>query len=87
MKLINDLKKQVERARTKEEAGNAIKKAGMLLTDEELDQVAGGEDHDVFYKDHREESGDVPPWEPNTGLQKDIWEPPTSGDDYAKLPV
>ena len=42
MKLIGNLKKKVENAETKEEAKEAIKKAGMLLTDGELDMVSGG---------------------------------------------
>jgi hypothetical protein len=42
MKLVGDLKKQVEETKTKEEAKEVIEKAGMELTDEELDQVAGG---------------------------------------------
>ena len=43
MKLTGNLKKQVESAPTKEEKREAIKQAGMLLSDDELDQVAGGE--------------------------------------------
>lgn len=42
MKLIGNLKKQVENAGTKDEARDAIKKAGMLLNDEELEIVSGG---------------------------------------------
>ena len=42
MRLIGDLKKKVENAETKEEARDTIKKAGMQLTDDELDLVAGG---------------------------------------------
>ncbi len=42
MKLIGKLKTDVESAPTKEEKKEAIEKAGMLLTDDELDQVAGG---------------------------------------------
>lgn len=42
MKLIGDLKKKVESAKTKEEARDTIKEAGMLLDDEELDKVSGG---------------------------------------------
>ena len=42
MKLIGNLKKQVEETKNKEEAKEVIEKAGMELTDEELDQVAGG---------------------------------------------
>ena len=42
MKLIGNLKKQVEETKNKEEAKEVIEKAGMKLTDEELDQVTGG---------------------------------------------
>lgn len=42
MKLIGDLKKKVEKAETQVEARELIKDAGMELTDEELDSVAGG---------------------------------------------
>ena len=42
MKLIGNLKKQVEETTNKEEAKEVIEKAGMELTDEELDKVAGG---------------------------------------------
>ena len=42
MKLIGELKKQVEETKNKEEAKEVIEKAGMELTDEELDQVTGG---------------------------------------------
>ena len=42
MKLIGELKKQVEETKSKEEAKEIIEKAGMQLTDEELDNVTGG---------------------------------------------
>ena len=42
MKLTGNLKKQVEKAETREAARETIAQAGMLLNDEELDQVAGG---------------------------------------------
>ncbi len=42
MKLTGNLKKQVESAPTKEEKREAIKQAGILLTDDELDKVSGG---------------------------------------------
>ena len=42
MKLIGNLKKKVENAKTKEEARDTIKKAGMLLDDDELEAVSGG---------------------------------------------
>jgi len=43
MKLTGNLKKQVEKAETKDEKKSLIENAGMLLSDEELDQVAGGQ--------------------------------------------
>ena len=42
MKLTGELKEQVEKAENQEEAKEIIKEAGMELTDEEMDQVAGG---------------------------------------------
>ena len=42
MKLIGELKKQVESTATKEEAKDVIANAGMELTEDELDQVTGG---------------------------------------------
>ncbi len=48
MKLTGNLKKQVEKAETKEEKKSLIEDAGMELTDEELDQVAGGYAVDKF---------------------------------------
>lgn len=42
MKLIGQLKNKVEKAETKGEAMKIIREAGMLLDDQELDQVTGG---------------------------------------------
>jgi hypothetical protein len=42
MKLIGKLKENVEKAENKEQARELIAEAGMKLTDEELDQAAGG---------------------------------------------
>ena len=42
MKLVGELKDKVEKAETKGEAKEIIKDAGMELTDDELDEVAGG---------------------------------------------
>ena len=42
MKLTGDLRNQVEKAESKEEKKSLIENAGMKLTDEEMDQVAGG---------------------------------------------
>ena len=43
MKLTSNLKAKVEHTGSREEAKKAIADAGMLLNDEELDQVAGGD--------------------------------------------
>ena len=42
MKLIGNLKNRVENANSKEEAKGIIEKAGMSLTEDELDMVTGG---------------------------------------------
>ncbi len=42
MELTGELKEQVEKAESKEEKKELIEKAGMLLTDDELDEVSGG---------------------------------------------
>lgn len=42
MKLIGNLKNQVEKANSKEEAKEIIEKAGMRLMDDELEMVTGG---------------------------------------------
>ena len=44
MKLTGKLKTQVDNAPTKEEKRDAIKQAGMLLTDDEFDKVALSDD-------------------------------------------
>ena len=44
MKLIRNLKKTVDEIDTKEGKRDAIKKAGMMLTDDELEMVSGGGD-------------------------------------------
>lgn len=43
MRLIGNLKDQVEKANSQEEAREIIEKAGMELTDEEMNQVGGGQ--------------------------------------------
>ena len=48
MKLVGDLKDKVEKAENQEAAKEIIKEAGMDLTDEEMDQVAGGYNYDKF---------------------------------------
>ena len=44
MKLTGELKEKVEKTEIKKEAKKPIEDAGMILNDEELDQVAGGAD-------------------------------------------
>ena len=44
MQLTGELKEKVEQAATKEEAKQAIEDADLKLTDDEMDQVAGGID-------------------------------------------
>ena len=58
MKLTGNLKKQVESAPTKEEKREAVKQAGMLCSDDELDQVSGGVTR----------GGDVCPYNPYCGF-------------------
>ena len=43
MKLVGELKEKVEKTKTKEEAKKVIEEAGMELTKEEMDQIAGGD--------------------------------------------
>ena len=42
MELTGELKEKVEKTENREEARNTIAEAGMILSDEELDQVSGG---------------------------------------------
>ena len=42
MKLTGNLKKQVEKAESKDEKKSLIENAGMLLNDDELEMVSGG---------------------------------------------
>ena len=51
MKLIGNLKKQVEKAESKEEKKSIIQHAGMELTDDELEHVAGGDSDYMFCPD------------------------------------
>ena len=53
MKLIGELKEKVEAAESREEARRAIEDAGIELTDDELDGIAGGLRHDLFADRHR----------------------------------
>ena len=42
MELTKELKEKVEQAQSKEEVKIILEEAGLEITDEELDQVAGG---------------------------------------------
>ena len=46
MELTKELKEKLEKAKNKEEAKKIIEDAGMELTDEEIEQVAGGRYYD-----------------------------------------
>ena len=48
MKLTGELKTQVESATTREEKREAIKKAGMLLSEDEMEKVTGGIQNEPF---------------------------------------
>ncbi len=51
MKLTGELKEQVEKAETKEEKKKLLEDAGIKLTDDELDKVAGGGLHSSLFVD------------------------------------
>ena len=57
MKLIGDLKKEVTKAQTREEAKeiirNTIEEAGMVLDDEELDKASGGGEFTAYNPNDR----------------------------------
>lgn len=60
MKLIGNLKDQVEKANSLEEAKGFIEKAGMQLTEDELNMVAGGAG--IAPAPRRPGSGHLPTW-------------------------
>ncbi len=64
MELTGKLKEQVEQAKDKTEAKEMIAKAGMQLTDEELDQVGGGEYWQEKYEKTRE---------PDHQMNRPVW--------------
>ncbi len=82
MKHIGNLKKQVEKAETKDEKKSLIENAGMLLNDDELEKVAGGGYGDNrFYvmEDRDVDCGgapDPPPPLSPFGSVSDSYEPP-----------
>ena len=49
MKLTDELKENVKKAENKEQAKKPIAKAGIILSDDELDQVAGGDYGDTSF--------------------------------------
>ena len=53
MKLIGNLKKQVDKAESKDEKKKLIENAGMLLDDEELDKVSGGGEFTAYNPNDR----------------------------------
>ena len=59
MKLIGKLKEKVDKAETREEKKKIIEEAGVALTDEELDKVAGGNESPF----HPPVTEDDDPWD------------------------
>ena len=49
MELIGKLKEKVDKAETKAEKKGLIEKAGVALTDDELEKVAGGFEDPIFH--------------------------------------
>ena len=49
MELSKELKEKVQNAKNAEEAKKILEEAGMELTDEEMDQVAGGLRAPIYY--------------------------------------
>ena len=49
MELTGKLKEQIEKAETREEAKKVIEEAGISLTDEGLEKVAGGGNDGLFW--------------------------------------
>ncbi len=64
MKLIGNLRDQVEKANSKEEAIGIIEKAGMQLTEDELNMVAGG--GGIALADRSPGPGHLPTWADGT---------------------
>lgn len=62
MKLIGKLREQVENENSREGKRAAIRKAGMLLTDDELEKVSGGDDN---MEGHRIHLSPVSDWHPH----------------------
>ena len=50
MKLTEELKDKVDQTQNLEDAKDVIAQAGMLLTDDEVSEVAGGGVYDKLYK-------------------------------------
>ena len=50
MKPTDEMKDKVEQAKNLEEAKEVIAEAGMLLSDDEVSEVAGGTPYDMSYK-------------------------------------
>jgi hypothetical protein len=61
MKLTGELKDKVDQTQNLEEAKDVIAQAGMLLTDDEVSEVAGGAGSAVFYSPTKDTPGSLPP--------------------------
>ena len=60
MKLTGELKDKVDQTQNLEEAKDVIAKAGMLLTDDEVSEVAGGAGSATFYSPTKDTPGSLP---------------------------
>ena len=82
MKLIGNLKKEVDKARTKVEKRELIEKAGMKLNDVELEMVSGGAGRDFnpeYWEQHFRECEET--WKESNQHQPD----PHSKKEKGKL--
>ena len=71
MKLIGNLKKEVDKARTKVEKRELIEKAGMKLDDSELEMVTGGTGED--WNEIARRMYDNTDHETDSGNDDDLW--------------
>ena len=67
MKLVGELKESVSKAKGREEAKEIIEKAGIVLTDEEMDMVSGGNNPVDTYIDGNADD------EPSTYINRMAW--------------
>ena len=74
MKLTGELKKNVEAANTPEEARAVLEKAGIVMTDEEMEAISGGDkatlasgNTETFWKNFISLTAGNDPFDPDPG--------------------